>query len=42
VDAFYFDELGAPEALTPDVLDAIVDQLMDIATIRMPDDGRVR
>ena len=42
VDAFYFDELGAPEALTPDVLDAIVEQLMDIATIRMPDDGRVR
>ena len=42
VDAFYFDELGAPEVLTPDVLDAIVDQLMDIATIRMPDDGRVR
>lgn len=42
VDAFYFDELGAPEALTPDVLDAIVDQLMDIATIRMPNDGRLR
>ncbi|WP_374609797.1 type I restriction endonuclease subunit R [Thermomonas sp.] len=42
VDTFYFDELGAPEALTPDVLDAIVDQLMDIATIRMPDDGRIR
>lgn len=42
VDGFYFDELGAPEALTPDVLDAIVDQLMDIATIRIPDDGRIR
>ena len=42
MDAFYFDELGAPETLAADVLDAIVGQLMDIATIRMPDDGRVR
>ena len=42
MDAFYFDELGAPESLTPDLLDTIVDQLMDIATIRMPDDGRIR
>jgi type I restriction enzyme, R subunit len=42
VDAFYFDELGAPEALSPEVLDAVVNQLMDIATIRMPDDGRIR
>lgn len=42
MDAFYFDELGAPEALTPFLLDAIVNQLMDIASIRMPDDGRTR
>lgn len=42
MDAFYFDELGAPEALRPEILDAIVEQLIDTATIRMPDDGRFR
>jgi type I restriction enzyme, R subunit len=42
VDAFYFDVLCAPETLPPEALDALVDQLLDTATIRMPDDGRLR
>jgi type I restriction enzyme R subunit len=42
MDTFYFDELGAPDALPPDTLDAIVDQAMETACIRMPDDGRIR
>lgn len=42
MDAFYFDELHAPQALTAEALDALVDQLMDVATVRMPDHDRVR
>jgi type I restriction enzyme R subunit len=42
MDAFYFDELSAPEELPPDLLDAIVDQVLETARIRMPDDGRSR
>ena len=42
MDAFYFDELGAPEALSPEALDAIVDQVMETARIRMSDDERTR
>lgn len=42
MDAFYFDELGAPDNLPPDLLDALVEQVMETAGIRMPDDGRIR
>lgn len=42
MDAFYFDELGAPDQLPPDLLDALVAQVMETACIRMPDDGRIR
>jgi type I restriction enzyme R subunit len=42
IDAYYFDELGAPEALTPQLLDTIVDDVLATARTRMPDDGRAR
>lgn len=40
IDAFYFDELGAPASLPPALLDSIVDEVLATARIRMPDDDR--
>jgi type I restriction enzyme R subunit len=42
IDAYYFDTLGAPDALSPQLLDKIVDDVLETAKVRMPDDGRSR
>ncbi len=39
IDAFYFDELGAPAGFTPEFLDRIIDEALATARVRMPDSG---
>lgn len=42
IDDFYYDALGAPEALSTELLDRIVADVLTTARTRMPDDGRAR